>query len=188
MKDKNLIKIEVHNKISVDFIEDFKSSLKGICNVEVEKPEEEISNVTGEIFNDIIIYFHQHFSELTLHLLVIGLTKLHEKLIKNSSNTSKTNKISLRHRVNDKTVEFELDPNLSENVKESIIHKSFEQTYKQDLLKITSNPKYLLFNNDFKSSKFTYNQETGLWVPLDYGSIRTEIEKSQKEIEENTDF
>ncbi len=187
---KDTIVIQCKNDIPNDLILDLKSNLNGFEIVfEKQQPDSDFEYASGSSINDILIYISQNQTSLIVSGLLINTTydilkfsicqlyKGLKKLLNNNRNKQKPEqrKISIKHTIGEKTIEFELETNLSDKLTEMIIEKSFEVLKSENINEILNNKDFLSNEYDYKSAKYTYNTDTNSWEPINYGKIRKEI-------------
>jgi len=176
---EEIIKIEISDNEYEDIASEFKSLISDEYVVEIQKDEEEHLYATGETIA-IIIIFGDFFlkaiaSGMTYDLVKTGIVNAFSKL--KSLFPKQTKRISLQHKVDDTTVEFELETNLSEDIIKDVIEKSFNQTNK--LKEITKEKKY---KSEEGNCLLKFNESTGNWEPVDFDEMREYFKKQQEEL------
>jgi hypothetical protein len=190
--------IQYQPDIPEKLILEFKHDLQDF-NVIVEKQTDSESEYAVSTFiNDIIIYISQNQTALivsglivraTYDLLKFSLGKLFTGLKKHIAQSNVINpeqkKISIKHTIGDKTIEFELETNLSDELYEKVIEQSFEILKDDNTQTILYNQDYLSKEFDYRQAKFIFNEQSGLWEPINYGIIRKKYEDSIKNVNQS---
>lgn len=190
--------IQYQDTVKDGIIFEFQNDLENF-NVVVEKQSDsEYQYATGNVFSDIVLFISENQTSLivsgvivrvTYDLLKYSITKLIKGLKKNTQKktgqTEKTKKISVKHILDGKTIEFEIEVNLSDELIEKAISQSFELLKEQQLKTIINNRDFLSKEYDYKQAKFIFNENSKIWEPINFGGIRKEYEALIKRANED---
>lgn len=186
-------KIVYQHYIPDDLISDFKKTgLNEKLDIELvlEKEEQKYYNFTSSEIADIVIYIHQHTTELLvgglllsatydllkagLTLLWTGLSKLTIKKLKSGDKeTFKPKCISVRLVGKERAVEIVLDGDVNEEKADKIIDESFKYINSERINEDFNNPDFIPNNNAEKPRiRLKYNKEKQIWEPEDFGKLR----------------
>ncbi len=191
--------IQYQESIHDDSILEFKNDLKGYNVIIDKQPEPEYHYATGSLINDIIIFISENQTNLivsglivrgTYDLLKFSITKLISRIRKKAQSKgeeiTETKKISVKHNIGDKTIEFEIEANLSDELIEKAIEQSFQLLQEQQTIEILKDVNFLSKEYDYKQAKFIFNEKNNLCEPINYGEIRKEYVELIKKA--NQDF
>ncbi len=190
--------IQYQDDIPEELIAELRHNLQKF-NIVVEKQTgSEYEYATGSLINDIIIYISENQTSLIVSGLIIrasyDLLKyslgilfkgLKKHLQQSGDQKSIIKKISIKHRIGEKTVDFELETNIKDEMVEKAIDQSFEVLKSEDTKSIIKDQNYLSKEFDFKQAKFIFNEQNGLWEPINYGAIRKEYGKLPGSTDQN---
>lgn len=179
--------IQYQHDIPDELILELKNNLREF-NVIVEKqPDSVYEYATGSAINDILIYISENQTSLIVSGLIVRATYdlfkfsigdlykgLKKHLSKDSNGKLGQKKISIKHRIGEQTLDFELETNLNDDLVEKAIEQSFELLKSEKTKEIITNKDYLSKEYDYKQAKFLFNVNNGLWEPINYGEIRKE--------------
>ncbi len=179
--------IQYQHDIPDELILELQNNLQEF-NIVVEKQSDsEYEYATGSLINDIIVYVSENQTSLIVSGLIVRTTYdllkfsiselfkgLKKHLNKSGDKKSELKKISVKHRIGDKTIDFELETNLKDELIERVIEQSFELLKGENAKAIIANQDYLSKEYDYKQAKFVFNEQNGLWEPINYGAIRKE--------------
>ncbi|HBG70483.1 MAG: hypothetical protein A2W93_09510 [Bacteroidetes bacterium GWF2_43_63] len=188
--------IQYQETVPEEIIFEFQEDLKEFTVIVEKQPDSEYHYSTGNLFNDIVIFINENQTGLIVSGLIVrasydllkfSITKLIKGLKKKSpkEQTENLRKISINHRIYGKIIEFEIETNLSDDLIERAIDKSFDTIKQEQIKEILNNRDFLSKEYDYNQAKFIYNKATGLWEPINYGQTRKDFEDFQRKANED---
>lgn len=188
--------IQYQGTVSDEIILEFQKDLKEFKVIVEKQQDSEYHYATGNLFNDIVLFISENQTSLIVSGLIVrasydllkySITKLIKGLKKKSPSEQieKLKKISINHRIYDKNIEFEIESNLSDELIEKAIDKSFDLIKQEQIKEILNNRDFLSKEYDYNQAKFIFNKDSGLWEPINYGQIRKDFEDFQRKANEN---
>jgi hypothetical protein len=185
-----------------EIIKDFEIHIDESLSVDIIHDNEDYDNFIGGPA-DVIVYINQHLTELIIggYLInatydgikyaIIGTWKKIVKYYSKQKNELQKDKnfIKLKFKVKSgKTVEFDLNGNISEKLIESLTDKIFSYLKNQDQQEIDFSNRELKNMEDFEPTlRFHYNSKSKKWEPVNYTLLRKQIEELMRKASEDFD-
>jgi hypothetical protein len=180
---KDIIVIQYNRNLPNELIDKFKEDLPEFTVFIEKQTDSEWEYATGSFINDIIIYISDNYTSLIVTGLIVrasydllkhAILELFKGLKKSPKikTSDKTKKMSIKCHIGEKTLDFEMETNLNDEIIEKAIDQSFQLLKDHEHEDIIDNMDYLSQEFDFKQVKYLYNPNNNLWEPVNYGEIR----------------